>query len=232
MEELNHAKEPQASFCLPVFLLAAVVCSPKDASRGRLQSEHLILEWEKDKLTLRPSAGGQSWSFNLAENLRAAINPPGYYYQEWTIDFGYQEQPDWYSPGPKLECIEQPEHKVLRYRYSLQNTGFTVSFRLLEDAPELEVVISADTSGEVVVTDIEAPGQCRPELGEITTFLLPYMQGIIWRRNLEASFIQPFRTNKRVVGLSMPFYLVRSGTDWIYALLPHPPPVSFGFASS
>lgn len=199
--------------CLTFSVLAAA-CSKSDVPlRGTLETEHLKLAWEREKITVYPADGGRSWQFDLANNLRAATDTPAYFYQEWSIDFGCTEKPDWDIPGPVLQAIERPEPETIRYRYGIKSTGFSVSFRLLDDAPELEVIVAADTNGPLVVSDIEAPGDCRPEGGEISTFLCPYLQGIIWRRDLESSFVQPFRTNKRVVGLSMPFYMVSSEED-------------------
>ncbi|MEA1996046.1 MAG: hypothetical protein U9N45_00325, partial [Gemmatimonadota bacterium] len=205
--------------CLAAVLLFSVACSgPVDTTRGSLETKHLKLAWDGEKITVHPTDGGQSWNFDLARNMRAATNAPEYYVQEWSIDYGMDEHPEWADPGPALQAIEHPAADLLRYRYSVNGTNFTVSFRPLADAPELEVVVSADTTGKLVVADIEAPGDCRPEGGEITTFLMPQMQGIAWRRDLSTSFMQNFRVFKRVVGLLMPFYMVQSGDDWMMCI--------------
>ena len=205
-----------------VLFFCAACTKMSDSGSGYIETEHLKLSWEGESLAVTPTAGGCSWHFDLARNMRAATNPPAYYVQEWSIDFGMEEHPEWDSPGPVLENIERPAGDLLRYSYTLSGTEFSVSFRLLADAPELEVVVEADTLGEPVVSDIEAPGDCRPEDGVISTFLLPQMQGIAWRRNLSASFVQQFRTYKRVVGLQMPFYIVQSGDDWMMCVFRTP----------
>ncbi|MEA2064571.1 MAG: hypothetical protein U9P14_12780 [Gemmatimonadota bacterium] len=205
--------------CLATVLMFSVTCSgPADTTRGSLETKHLKLAWEGEKITVSPTAGGRTWQFDLASSLRVATGPPSYYVQEWSIDYGMDEHPEWASPGPVLEAIERPAGDLLRYHYSVNGTNFTVSFRPLADAPELEVIVSADTTGEHVVADIEAPGDCRPEGGEITTFLMPQMQGIAWRRDMNASFMQNFRVYKRVAGLLMPFYMVQSGNDWMMCI--------------
>jgi len=209
-----------AERCLKILLFSwlavSISCSgPAERTAGSIETEHLKLDWAGEKVTVVPLAGGKSWHFDLSRGVRAVAAPPGYYAVDWSIDFGFEEQPAWDSPGPELQFVERQGKNILRYWYNLRGTHFSVSFRLLFDAPELEVTVEADTLGELVVTDIEAPGGCRPDGGEISTFLMPQMQGIIWRRDLEASFLQHFRTNKRVVGLQMPFYLVRSGDDWM-----------------
>ncbi|MFH1020845.1 MAG: hypothetical protein V1782_09605, partial [Pseudomonadota bacterium] len=210
-----HRHFPE-KFLLAVILAFAASCAGQsDIRRGSMETGHIKLDWEGQLVTVRQPGGGQAWQFDLASGLRAVTNPPGYYVQEWSIDFGMDERPAWDNPGPELEAIERTSGRSLRYRYTVSGTAFTVEFRLPEDAPEVEVVVSADTSGSPVVIDIEAPGDCRPENGEITCFYLPYLQGIAWRRNLEADFVQHFRVYKRVVGLSMPFYLVNSGEDWM-----------------
>ncbi|MEA2063396.1 MAG: hypothetical protein U9P14_06850 [Gemmatimonadota bacterium] len=205
--------------CLAAVLLFSVTCSgPADTTHGSLETKHLKLAWEGEKITISPTAGGRTWQFDLATSLRVATGPPGHYVQEWSIDFGMDEHPEWADPGPVLEAIEQPGRDILCYSYSVNGTNFSISFRPLADAPELEVIVSADTSGEQVVTDIEVPGDCVPEGGEITTFLMPQMQGIAWQRDMNASFMQNFRVYKRVVGLLMPFYMVQSGDDWMMCI--------------
>jgi hypothetical protein len=186
-----------------------------DSTKGSLETRYLKLDWEGQRITVALSEGGRTWHFDLAQKLRAATDSPGYFVQQWSIDFGMDERPVWNSPGPVLQSIESPSPDSLLYCYKVNGTAFTVGFRLLEDAPEIEVTVSADTAGDRVVTELEAPGACCPESGEITTFFIPYLQGIVWQRDLQASFIQHFRVYKRVVGLSMPFYLVNSGEDWM-----------------
>lgn len=198
----------------PVLML--VSCSePETRHNGSMDNGHLKLAWDEQRITVTPSGGGQAWSFDLARGLRVATDTPGYYVQKWTIDFGMDESPDWTSPSPVLKAIERIADLHLRYSYKTGGTKFSVSFKLPEGAPELEVEVEADTSGIQIVSDIEVPGHCRPESGEVTGFYVPYLQGITWKRDLEASFVQHFRVNKRVVGLSMPFFLVRSGDAWM-----------------
>jgi len=208
--------------CLLSILFSAACSHKSDNTRGSLKTGYLNLDWAGQSLTVTSLEGGQAWHFNLDRGLRAATNPPGYFVQEWSIDFGMDENPSWNSPGPMLQAIERPSPLSLVYGYKVNGTGFRVGFRLLEDAPEIEVVVSADTVGDQVVTDIEAPGACRPESGEITAFYIPYLQGITWQRDIQASFIQHFRVYKRVVGLSMPFYLVNSGNSWLMCVYQTP----------
>lgn len=198
-----------------ILVFAAACSSQVETKRGSIETGYLRLDWESQLITVRQPGKGQAWQFDLATGVHAATNTPGYFVQEWSIDFGMDEHPSWDNPKPALAAIERTSQLSLRYSYKVSGTSFSVEFRLLEDAPEIEVVVSADTSGSGVVTDIEAPGDCRPESGEITSFYMPYLQGIAWRRNIEAAFVQHFRVYKRVVGLSMPFYLVNSGEDWM-----------------
>ncbi len=194
---------------------AASCANNADSRRGSIKTDHLRLNWENQLVTVHQADEGQSWQFDLASGIRTASGTPQCYEQEWSIDFGMDENPVWDAPGPELTTVEQTGPLSVRYNYKVSGTAFSVEFRLLEDAPELEVVVSADTSGAQVVAEIEAPGDCRPASGEITSFYAPYMQGIVWKRNLEAAFTQHFRVFKRIVGLSMPFYLVNSGEDWM-----------------
>ena len=196
-----------ADKCLRILVMCTLAVSvscigPEKETRGSLETKYLKLAWEGERVTVIARTGGNPWHFDLARDMRVLTNPPSYYPVDWSIDFGFEEQPEWDSPGPELQFVERQGGDILRYWYKINGTNFSVSFNLLADAPELEVIVEADTLGELVVTDIEAPGECRPESGEISTFLLPHMQGLIWRRDLEASFLQHFRTNKRVVGRS------------------------------
>ncbi len=201
--------------CLLFCVLSAACSRAFETTSGSLETGYLKLAWEGPFITVTPFEGEQVWHFDLAHGLRTSTDSPGYFIQEWTIDYGMDENPVWDSLAPALKAIERPSRLSLHYRYEVNGTGFTVGFRLLEDAPEMEVVVSADTVGARIVTDIEAPGACRPESGKISNFYIPYLQGITWKRDLQASFVQHFRVNKRVVGLSMPFYLVNSGDDWM-----------------
>jgi Family of unknown function (DUF5696) len=189
---------------------------------GTIESGYLKLAWEGQQITVTPLGGGQAWSFDLAHCLHVATDQPGCFVQKWTIDFGMDENPDWDSPAPALKSIECPTGLALCYRYETGGTEFSVSFKLLKDAPEVEVEVAADTTGIRIVADIEVPGHCRPEGGEITGFYIPYLQGITWKRDLQASFVQHFRVNKRVVGLTMPFFLVNSENDWMMCVFNTP----------